>query len=157
MDKDLTPFKKIIERNGYKFTLQKKIILKTIIESKNHLNAKEIYESINIKNIGLATVYRNVKEFQKLGIVKEISIDGVSYYEMKMFSKKPFHVHLKCHRCGSIIDIDTKALSLEYIKLNEKIEDNNNIEIFDSDIMFTGLCSKCKEDEGWQGLQDLEE
>lgn len=157
MDNNLTLFKKIVEENDYKFTFQKKIILKAIIESKNHLNAREIYEKINIKNIGLATVYRNLKVFQKLGIVKEIGIDGVNYYEMKMFSRNPFHVHLKCNRCGSIIDIDTKAFSLDYIKLNEKIEKSNSIEIFDTDIMFMGLCSKCKEDEKWQGLQDSEE
>lgn len=157
MNGDLIPFKKIIERNGNKFTLQRQIILKVIMESKEHLNAKDIYDKIKSKNIGLATVYRNLREFHELGIVKEININGISYYEMKIFSKKPLHIHLKCYNCDNIIDIDSQGLNLEYLKLNKKIEEKNNIEIYDMDIMFIGLCSECKEDEKWQGQQNLEE
>ncbi len=145
MDKSLIPFKKIIEKNGYKFTSQKQTILKTIIESKEHLNAKELHDEIKTENIGLATVYRNLKEFHELGILKEINIDGVSYYEMKMFSGEPFHIHLRCYECDNLIDIESREFNLEYLKLIKKIEKSNNIEIYDSDIMFIGLCSKCKE------------
>jgi Fur family ferric uptake transcriptional regulator len=69
MDKSLIPFKKIIEKNVYKFTSQKQTILKTIIESKEHLNAKELHDEIKTENIGLATVYRNLKEFHELVIL----------------------------------------------------------------------------------------
>lgn len=146
MDRDLIPFKKIIERNGNKFTLQKQIILKIILESNVHLSAKEIYGKVKGKNIGLATVYRNLKEFQESGIVKEINVNGISYYEMKIYSRKPLHIHLKCNKCDNIIDIDSRELNLKYLKLNRTIEAKNNIEIFDVDIMFIGLCSKCKEE-----------
>ena len=157
MNKNLVPFKKIIEKNGYKFTLQKQLILEVILESKIHLNAKEIYEKIKIKNIGLATVYRNLKIFDELGIVKVINISGNSYYEMKIFSKKPFHIYLKCYKCDNIVDIDSQEINLQYLKLNKNIEEKNNIEIYDTDITFLGLCSKCREDEKWQDQPNLEE
>ena len=147
MNDDLTPFRKLLKRNGYEFTNQKKLILRTILDNKTHLNAKEIYEKIKEKNIGLATVYRALKVFNKLGIVKEISINRISYYEMKIFSGKPLHIHFKCYKCNSIIDIDSKSLNVDYIKLNKKIETENNLEIYDSDIMFKGLCSKCRENQ----------
>lgn len=65
---------------------------------------------------------------------------------MKIFSKKPLHIHFKCFRCNSIIDIDSKDVDVEYIKLNKKIEEENNIDIYDSNILFIGLCNKCREE-----------
>jgi len=43
--------------------MQKKIILRTILDNKTHINAKEIYEKIKDTNIGLATIYRVLKVF----------------------------------------------------------------------------------------------
>ena len=150
MNNDLIPFRKLLERNNYKFTMQKQIVLRTILDNKTHLNGKEIYEKIKEKNIGLATVYRALKVFNELGIIKEININGVNYYEMKIFSGKPLHIHFKCSKCGSIIDIDSQNLNFDYLKLNKKIEIENNLEIYDSNIMFIGLCSKCREKLKWQ-------
>jgi len=157
MDKDLIYFRKIIENKGYKFTTQKQIILKLLIKSKIHLNAEEIYKNVREFSIGLATVYRTLKMFNELGIVKEISINGVNYYEMKIFSGKPLHIHLKCTKCGSIIDIDDKYLNLEYLKLNNLIEGKNNLTISDVNIMLVGLCSDCREDRKWQDQLNSEE
>jgi Fe2+/Zn2+ uptake regulation proteins len=146
MEKDLIYFKKIIENKGYKFTRQKQCVLKTLIKSSIHLNAEEIY--INVKNysVGLATVYRSLKMFSELNIIKEISINGVNYYEMKIFSGKPLHIHFKCIKCNSIMDIDNKSLELDYLRLNNKIEKENNLIVSDANIMLIGLCSKCRED-----------
>ncbi|WP_330375458.1 Fur family transcriptional regulator [Inediibacterium massiliense] len=154
MKDDLMPFKKILEKNDYEFTPQKQIILITILKNKTHLNAKEIYEKVKIKekNIGLATVYRALKVFVELGIVKEINMNGISYYEMKIFSGKPLHIHFQCHRCNTIMDIDSQKINSDYLKLNRIIEKENNLEIYDSNIMFIGICSKCREK---LKLQDL--
>jgi Fur family ferric uptake transcriptional regulator len=43
MNEDLMHFKKLLKKNGYEFTSQKQIILRTIMNFKTHLNAKEIY------------------------------------------------------------------------------------------------------------------
>lgn len=157
MKEDLISFKKLLEKNGYKFTMGKRIVLKTILDSKTHLNVKEIYEKVREYHIGLATVYRALKVFNKLGIVKEININEISYYEMKIFSGKPLHIHFKCFKCNSIIDIDSQSINFDYLKLNKKVEAENNLEIYDSNIMLVGLCSKCREELKWQDQQNLEE
>lgn len=72
MNKDVAYFKKIIENDGHKFTKQKESILKFLVNSKQHFNAEEIYAKVKGTNIGLATVYRSLKEFSKLDIVKLI-------------------------------------------------------------------------------------
>ena len=146
MEKDLIYIRNLIENKVYKFTTQKKYILSTLIESKNHLTAEEIYNIVKKHSIGIATVYRSLKVFKELNIVKEISIDGINYYEMKIFSKKPLHIHFKCIKCNSIIDIDNLSLYLDYLRLNKSIEEDNNLIIYDTNILQVGLCNKCMED-----------
>ena len=143
MKDELISFKKLLEINGYKFTVGKRIVLKVLLDSKTHLNVKEIYERINEYHIGLATVYRALKVFNELGIVKEININGTNYYEMKIYSGNPLHIHFKCIKCNEIIDIDSQSINFDYLKLNKKVEEKNNLEIYDSNIILEGLCSKC--------------
>jgi len=142
MENALIDLKRIIESNGYKFTRQKQLILKALIESNTHLNAEEIYQKVKNSSMGLATVYRNLKTFCQLNIVKEINITGRNYYEMKIFSKKSLHIHFKCIQCNQIIDIDNR--SLDYLRINRMIEKDSDLLVFDADIMLIGLCSQCK-------------
>ena len=75
--------------------------------------AEEIYQRVKNDKIGLATVYRSLKLFERLGIVKEIPMDGVKYYELKIYSKKPLHIHFKCSNCNVIIDIDDAVTGVQ--------------------------------------------
>lgn len=138
-------FKEVIEENGFKFTSQKKLVLEVLLNSDIHLNVDEINEMLGEYAVGIATIYRGLNQFTELGITKELNIDGTSFYELKMFGKKPLHIHFKCNNCDELIDIDNTELSIEYINLNHIIEDNNDLEIQDTDILFKGICNKCKE------------
>lgn len=62
-----------------------------------------------------------------------------------MFGQKPLHIHFRCNDCGSLIDIDNKELNVKYINLNNRIEDKYDIDIIDTDILFKGICNKCRE------------
>lgn len=154
MDKDLIYFKKIIESKGYKFTKQKQCILELLIKSNIHLNAEEIYKNLKANAVSLTTVYRSLKIFSEANIVKDINVNGTCYYEMKIFSGKPLHIHFKCYKCNNIIDINSQRFNLEYLKLNNKIEEENNLEIYDSNIMFIGLCGRCREELKCQDQQN---
>ncbi len=136
----------IIERNNYKITIQKQLILETLLSSHKHMTIKELHELLKDRNIGIATLYRNLDVFQKLGIIREINLEGQTYYEMKIFGKKPIHIHFKCKNCGKVIDIQDKKIYHEYLKLNRLIEEKNLI-ILDSMFTFKGICSDCKVNE----------
>lgn len=136
--------KKWIEKHGYKLTQQREEILLEFIEnSQKHLTAEDVYFRIKGKGIGISTVYRNIKLFGDLGILKEIKIEDKSCYELKMYAKKPLHIHLICEKCGRIRDVDDKDIVLKYVKMNKLIEKTYEVEIFDTDIMFHGLCKDC--------------
>ena len=55
------------------------------------------------------------------------------------------------------IDIDNSKLDLEYLKLSRFMEHSEDLEIHDANILFLGLCSRCKEEEKCQDQQSLEE
>lgn len=144
MNEEFLSIKKLIETKGYKFTVQKRIILEELFNTDIHLTAKEIYSKVKNQNIGLATIYRTMSLFTTIGIVKEIHADGMSYYELKMYSKKPLHIHFKCVKCNRIIDVDNTGAEIKYLKLNREIEESKKLQIHDANIMLIGLCDKCK-------------
>ncbi|NLV76945.1 MAG: transcriptional repressor [Tissierellia bacterium] len=134
----------VIDKNGYKATSQRREILYIFIKhNQKHLSAEEVYEYVKQEGIGLATVYRNIKIFVDLDILKEIRVDDTNYYELKMYGKKPLHIHFQCENCGCIEDILDQDIILEYLRINRLIEDKQSCEIFDMDIMFHGLCKDC--------------
>ena len=145
IDSISTPNSWNVENNGYHFTHQKKLILETLLKSQIHLNVENINDILKQDKIGIATIYRGLNQFTELGITKELNINGTSFYELKIFGQKPLHIHFKCNECGDLIDIDNNEINLEYINLSNKIEEDNNIEITDTDILLRGICSKCKE------------
>lgn len=146
LQKNLLWYREILSRNNIKNTKQKEKILLELMQSSSHLMAEEIYQRVKNDKIGLATVYRSLKLFERLGIVKEIPMDGVKYYELKIYSKKPLHIHFKCSNCNVIIDIDDAEINLDYIKLNQKVEMKRELEVNDVNITLLGLCKKCRED-----------
>ena len=157
MNYNLDYLKKVISKSGYKVTTQKILILEVLLTNSCHLSAKDIHDKLKQKNIGLATIYRSLSLFIHLNIIKKVEIDNITYYEMKIFSKNPFHIHFKCSKCGSIIDINNKYINIDYIGIIRKLEQEENFEVDDSDIMFKGICDKCKEDIKWQDQQNLGE
>lgn len=46
---------KLIEKNGFKFTKQRNLVLKQFLLADRHLSVEEIYQRLKRKNIGLAT------------------------------------------------------------------------------------------------------
>ena len=157
MNETIEYIKKLFKKKGYKFTIQKETILEVLLENKEHKNAKQIHDKVKNQNIGITTVYRTLNLFTELDIVKEINISGTSYYEIKIFSKNPFHIHFKCFKCNSIIDINNKDINLNCLYLKQKVESVSNLDIYDINIMFTGLCKSCKEEFLWQDQQKLEQ
>lgn len=150
-DDKLSFIKTLMESNQLKFTKQRQLILEQFFTTDRHLTAEEVYLQLKKQNIGLATVYRNIKIFAGLGILREIAAEGVSYYELKIYSKKPIHLHFQCIQCNDIIDIDEKEVVIEFLELNKTIENLTELKIYDANILFVGLCKRCREVNKWQG------
>lgn len=79
---------------------QTAMVLGVLSESKCHLTADEILDSLD--GIGVATVYRALDHLTELGLVRRLSLGKrKAVYEYKRQS----HMHFVCKRCGKVYDI----------------------------------------------------
>ena len=63
----------------YRDTIQRTAIRKTLINSPRPLNVDEILSAgqVNVPNLGIATVYRNIKTMLEKGEIRAISGTGI--------------------------------------------------------------------------------
>jgi len=100
-----------LNRQGYRLTPQRLMILSAIEDSDDHISAEEIHTQIVDKfpNVNISTVYRTLELLEQLGMVTRTDLGGgrVRYHPLD----KGHHHHLVCRECGAIIDLDESILA----------------------------------------------
>lgn len=133
-----------LKEEGYKLTTQRKAILNLLIEhSDKHLSPDEIYELVKkvYPQMGLATVYRTLLLFEKLGLIYKSNFeDGFSRYEVNTHKDDHRHHHLICTQCGNVEEVHEDLLE----NLEEEILKKNDFIVQDHRVKFYGLCKNCR-------------
>src|SRR5512140_335508 len=73
-----------LKKVGLKHTEQRDTILKTFLETRDHLSTEELHRLVKKKDpkIGFTTVYRTLKLFSECGLASEVAFhDGIARYE----------------------------------------------------------------------------
>lgn len=116
---------------GFKLTVSRKAILNIIANTENDLTAEEIYILTHKKDpkIGIATVYRNIRLLEKLGLV-ERSYYGDNKAKYKFtnktsISEKNKFFNLKDNKLNDYQDID--RINKIQIQLKEWITELNKM------------------------------
>lgn len=115
-------------------TKQKKAIENFISKLDRFFTAEEIYSKLKKENtgIGIATVYRFLKELEK-----ERKIHAFSCDRRKLYSKQGMsHSHFVCEICGL-----RKHINIEKIDFLKKFI---NEDLCHVQIEVSGICSSCK-------------
>jgi Fur family ferric uptake transcriptional regulator len=99
-----------LNKQGYRLTPQRLMVVSAIEESDDHISAEEIYSQVVAKypNVNISTVYRTLELLKRLGLVTETDLGGgrVRYHP----ADKGHHHHLICQECGAMIDLDESLL-----------------------------------------------
>ena len=122
-------------------TPQRRLLLSIMREAGRHLDAKEVYRRASERdpNISLATVYRNLRVFEKQGLINERHLGQARcYYEMKRLGE---HQHLVCEACGQVIEFESPLIR----KLVADVQRKNNFSMTKVELYLEGHCHKCKE------------
>ncbi len=120
-----------------KFSRQREAVKKVLISTKTHPTAAWIYENVQIEipNISLGTVYRNLNLLTDEGIIKKLSFgDGNEHFDGDISP----HSHFYCESCGRIYDIDFDTTGL-----CQQISDKEKLEINSAACNFSGTCGQC--------------
>ena len=98
---------KELKKAGLKVTLPRLKILQILQEPENqHISAEDVYKILieQEEEIGLATVYRVLNQFDDAGILNRHHFEGgKSVFEI---SHKEHHDHLVCLKCGKVIEFE---------------------------------------------------
>lgn len=117
-----------LKKAGLKVTAPRLKILKLLEEStEHHFGAEDIYRALNEsgEEVGLATVYRVLSQFEHAGLVTRHNFEGGrAVYELNDGSH---HDHMVCLETGEVIEFVSKDIE----ELQRRIADERGYEIVD--------------------------
>jgi Fur family ferric uptake transcriptional regulator len=123
---------KHLKRAGLKVTHPRKRILEILETQRNkHLTADDIYRSLMDagEEIGLATVYRVLSQFESAGLVVKHNFEsGQAFYEL---DSGEHHDHMVCVETGKVIEF----VSDEIEAIQRKIADAHGYDIEDHSLV----------------------
>jgi Fur family ferric uptake transcriptional regulator len=121
-----------LKKAGLKVTHPRKRILEILESQRNkHLTADDIYRRLLEagEEIGLATVYRVLNQFETAGLVVKHNFEsGQAYYEL---DSGEHHDHMVCVETGKVIEF----ISEEIEAAQKKIADAHGYDIEDHSLV----------------------
>jgi len=126
-----------LKRAGLKITLPRIKILSILQNPDNqHISAEDVYKILleQQEEIGLATVYRVLNQFDDAGIVTRHHFEGgKSVFEL---SHKKHHDHLVCLKCGKVVEFEDDVIESR----QENIAKQHNIKLTNHSLYLYGEC-----------------
>lgn len=120
-------------------TVQRALVLDAVRKLHHHPTSADIYDAVRVEHpsISRATVYRNLNVLADLGELRRVEVpNGADRFD---FKTSP-HYHVRCSACGRVWDAE-----LPYFEdLADQLAETHGFEVQSHDIMFTGICSECK-------------
>ena len=117
---------------GLKATLPRLRILEILEASETrHVSAEDVYKALlNAgEEVGLATVYRVLTQFEQAGLVQRHNFDsGHSVFEM---NDGGHHDHMVCMKTGKVIEFENEEIE----RLQHKIAEEHGYELQDHSLV----------------------
>jgi Fur family ferric uptake transcriptional regulator len=126
---------------GLKATLPRLKVLDIFRRSDDrHLSAEDVYRALISEeiDIGLATVYRVLTQFEQAGILSRSQFDsGKAIFEL---NDGDHHDHMVCTHCGKVVEFTNPEIEA----LQHKVADENGFKIESHAMVLYGVCNSCQ-------------
>ena len=126
---------------GLKITLPRIKILQVLESSSvQHVSAEDVYKMLIAadEEIGLATVYRVLTQFEQAGLVARHKFEGGhSVFEL---SKEDHHDHIVCQKCGKITEFSDEKIEARQSEVAKSL----GYILLDHNLNMYGLCPDCQ-------------
>lgn len=127
-----------LRKAGLKVTLPRIKILELLESAENHhMSAENVYRALaeQGEDVGLATVYRVLTQFEQAGIVERHNFENnLSVFEI--VQDKP-HDHLVCDVCGKIVEFRNEVMEAEQCNIAEK----HGFKLSGHSLVLYGVCN----------------
>jgi Fur family ferric uptake transcriptional regulator len=121
-----------LRKAGLKITLPRLKILEILEDKKElHLSAEDIYKQLlgTGEDIGLATVYRVLTQFEAAGLISRHNFEGGhSVFEI---NEGGHHDHMVCVETGDVIEFVNEEIE----RLQREIARKHNYELIDHNLV----------------------
>lgn len=133
-----------LRKAGLKVTLPRVKILEILQDPRyQHISAEDVYKILLDlgEDIGLATVYRVLNQFDDAGILmRHHFAGGKSVFEL---TTAEHHDHLVCLKCGKVTEFEDKMIEAKQLEIAQK----NGIKLTHHSLYLYGECvdtEQCK-------------
>lgn len=128
-----------LRKAGLKVTLPRMKILEILETAETrHMSAEDVYKTLLTagEDIGLATVYRVLTQFETAGLVARHHFEGGhSVFEM---NEGTHHDHIVCNQCGKVVEFVDETIE----RCQQKVAKNADFVIRDHSLIIYGDCTK---------------
>lgn len=129
-----------LKQAGLKVTLPRMKILDILHEKADaHMSADDVYRVLleSDEDIGLATVYRVLTQFEAAGLIQRHNFSGgQAVFEL---NQGEHHDHILCVSCGIIEEFYDESIE----RLQLKIAEKSGFELVDHSLVLYGKCKDC--------------
>ena len=130
-----------LKKAGLKVTLPRVKILE-LMETANvrHQSAEDIYRALldEGEEIGLATVYRVLTQFETAGLVSRHHFEGgQAVFEL---NQEGHHDHIVCVGCGKVEEFYDDIIETQQLKIAR----DKGFTVTDQSLTLYGKCSDCQ-------------
>jgi len=133
-----------LRKAGLKITLPRLKILEILEKASNrHLSAEDIYKELldSGEEIGLATVYRVLTQFEAAGLVTRHNFEGGhSVFEL---DDGEHHDHMVCVETGEVIEFTSEEIE----RLQHEVAERHGFELLDHSLVLYVRRGDATEDE----------
>ncbi len=134
-------FRRHLKKVGLKQTEQRDTILRTFIETREHLSTEELARLVRRRDprIGYTTVYRTLKLLAECGLASEVSFhDGIARFEHQ-YNRRSHH-HMVCTECGSSVEFfspEVDRIEREIGRKHRYLTTRHTFQVY-------GICETCR-------------
>jgi Fur family ferric uptake transcriptional regulator len=126
-----------IRKAGLKVTLPRVKILELLESStQRHVSAEDVYKMLldNDEEIGLATVYRVLTQFEAAGLVTRHNFEGGhAVFEL---DRGEHHDHIVCVSCGRVEEFIDETIE----RRQKEIAEEHQFDMVDHSLIIYGRC-----------------
>jgi Fur family ferric uptake transcriptional regulator len=130
-----------LRKAGLKVTLPRLKVLEILEDAEQrHMSAEDVYKALLEmgEEIGLATVYRVLTQFEGAGLVSRLSIDGGhAVFELE---DGAHHDHLLCVKCNQIEEFVDEVIE----QRQRAIAEEKGFEMTEHSLYIYGICKRCQ-------------
>lgn len=129
--------KETLHRRGMRMTPQRQLVLDALLELE-HATPERICQWVqrSTPSVNITTIYRTLELLESLGIVRHTHLGhGAPTYSVHDHR----HVHLVCHRCGSVLELPCEVME----ELRGTLRDRHGFALDASHLALSGVCRNC--------------